>query len=74
LVQATNKRVQLLGRDWRLRFTRHPEVGAASDGDCDPPDAKGRTMRVKLNDDGATVHETILHEAIHGAFWWLDEQ
>jgi hypothetical protein len=30
-------------------------------------------MRVKLS-EGRVVHETILHESIHAAFWWFDEK
>ncbi len=64
-----NKRVKVLGKSWLLRFVRYPELGKKAYGDC-----LDNTMRVKIDEPGPKVFDTIVHETLRAACWWLDEE
>lgn len=44
-----------------------------NDGKCDPPDWPAKKMRIKLGLSEHAEMETIIHEALHGCLWDLDE-
>lgn len=67
-------RIKLLGQTWRLRFVKYPELGTGADGACDPPETSGKQIRVNAAAEPERIHEVIIHECLHGAFWWLDEE
>lgn len=66
-------RVRILGKFWD--FVRVPgNLLRGADGDCDPPSAKGKRIRVwdKLN--GERELAVTIHEALHAADWHKDEE
>jgi len=62
--------VKILGKVWNLRFA--PNM--ANRGDCDPPTAPGKEIRVlsNLRDEGRL--EVLIHEMVHAAGWHIDEE
>lgn len=68
------KRIKILGRQWLLKFTTYPELGLKTDGECDSPETPGRKIRIDSTLEPERLHEVIIHECLHGAFWWLDEK
>jgi hypothetical protein len=63
-------RVKILGKHWNLRFA--PNL--ANQGDCDPPTARGKEIRVASRLRGEERLEVLLHELVHAGIWNLDEQ
>ena len=62
-------RVRILGRFWELRFAS----GLSNRGDCDPPDKRGKEIRVSADLQGEERLEILLHELVHAAGWHIDE-
>jgi hypothetical protein len=62
-------RVRVLNRLWNLRFARN----MANRGDCDPPDQRGKEMRVSSALRGEERLEVVIHELIHASGWHIDE-
>jgi len=62
-------RVKVLGKIWRLRFA--PNMGAR--GDCDPPSAPGKEIRISSSLLGEERLEVLIHEMLHAAGWHIDE-
>lgn len=63
-------RVQILGKFWNLRFA--PNM--AMRGDCDPPTAPGKEIRISSRLRGEEKLEVVLHEVLHAGMWQLDEE
>lgn len=42
-------------------------------GDCDPPHAPGKTIRILKGQDQHTEFNTVIHEMLHAGLWDLDE-
>ena len=63
-------RVRILGKLWNLRFA--PNL--ANRGDCDPPTARGKEIRVSSSLRGEERLEVLLHELVHAAGWHIDEE
>lgn len=63
------RRLKILGKVWRLRFS--PNL--ANRGDCDPPHQPGKEIRVSSTLRGEELLEVLLHELVHAAGWHLDE-
>ena len=61
--------VTILGTRYRVRFTwlKH------DDGDCDPPGAPGKEIRVCTGIGEKKTLEVLIHEALHAADWHKDE-
>lgn len=62
--------ITILGKRWNLQFcARLPkdETGKELDGDCDPPTAKHRKIRVHKSLAGKELLETLIHECTHAA-------
>src|SRR5690606_41206628 len=53
--------VTLLGKRYRLRFVRMER----QHGDCDPPDAPGKEIRIDTRLEGEELAETLIHEMLH---------
>ena len=60
------RNIKLMGRMWRLRF-----VPKLTDrwGDCDDPQAKGRTIRISREAKGRKELEVLIHEMQHACNW-----
>lgn len=43
-------------------------------GECDPPDAPGKRIRIKRGLSEFDHLDTAIHEALHAAGWWADEE
>lgn len=43
-------------------------------GDCDPPNKKGKTIRIAKNLPPREELEVIIHECLHAADWHKDEE
>lgn len=62
-------RVQVLGKVWQLRFA--PNM--ANRGDCEPPDKRGKEIRISSSLYGEQRLEVLIHELLHAAGWHIDE-
>ena len=62
-------RVKILSKFWNLRFA--PNLG--NRGDCDPPTAPGKEIRVSSSLRGEERFEVLIHELVHAAGWHIDE-
>ena len=62
-------RVNILGKVWNLRFA--PNM--ANRGDCDPPNASGKEIRISSTLRGEERLEVLIHELVHAGMWNLDE-
>lgn len=65
-------RVNIMGRRYGLEFVRPQSAGW--DGECDPPDARRKSIRINRSLTGKRKLETIVHEFSHAAAWWLSEE
>ncbi len=63
-------RVKILSKLWNLRFA--PNL--ANRGDCDPPTARGKEIRVSSSLRGEERLEVLLHELVHAGGWHIDEE
>jgi hypothetical protein len=62
-------RVTVLGKVWQLRFA--PNM--ANRGDCEPPDKRGKEIRISSSLRGEQRLEVLVHELLHAAGWHIDE-
>jgi hypothetical protein len=62
-------RIKILGKLWNLRFA--PNL--ANRGDCDPPTARAKEIRIASSLHGEERLEVLLHEFCHAAGWHIDE-
>ncbi len=62
-------RVKVLGKVWQLRFA--PNM--ANRGDCEPPDKRGKEIRISSSLRGEQRLEVLVHELLHAAGWHIDE-
>ena len=63
-------RIRVLNRFWNLRFA--PNL--AHRADYDPPDERGKEIRVSSTLKGEEKLEVIVHELVHAAGWHIDEK
>ena len=63
-------RLTILGKHWNLRFARNLK----NRGDCDPPAAPGKEIRVESSLRDEERLEVVLHELVHAAAWHIDEE
>jgi hypothetical protein len=63
-------RVKILNKLWNLRFA--PNL--ANRGDCDPPTAPGKEIRISSRLRGEESLEVVLHELVHAAGWHIAEE
>lgn len=63
-------RVKVNEKLWNLRFV--PNL--SKNGDCDPPDAKGKEIRIWQGTAGQERLETVIHELLHAGNWHLAEE
>lgn len=66
-------RIKILGKHWKLRFVREPFGDTPRDGDCDPPHAKNKEIRVSTAIEGERKMAVLIHEMLHAAGWHIDE-
>ena len=64
--------VTINGERWRLEFSRLSD----RNGDCDPPTAPGKTIRIasRLLGRQQRLMADVLHECLHAADWSKDEE
>jgi hypothetical protein len=62
--------VTILGKRWRLRFTK---LARGTDGECDAPTDPDKEIRIAQGLGEKTQLETLIHEALHAADWSKDE-
>lgn len=60
------------GKRWNLRFV--PTLGPKKLADCDPPDARGKEIRIASGLRGERRLEVIIHELLHAGCWPLSEE
>jgi hypothetical protein len=63
-------RLTILGKRWNLRFARNLK----NRGDCDPPAAPGKEIRVGSSLRDEERLEVVLHEMLHAAGWHIAEE
>lgn len=63
--------VTLNKRRWKLRFV--PYLGPNKRGDCDPPETKGKEIRICSGQTPEREMDTIIHECLHAQGWHIDE-
>lgn len=68
-------RIRVLDRFWNVEFVS--SLGRTKDGpvhgQCDPPTAKNKTIRIWRGSKGEELLSTAIHEFLHAAGWHLDE-
>jgi len=64
-------RVKILDKFWELEFGR---VNSDQAGLCDPPDKKGKKMIIRPSLRGERCLEIVLHETLHAADYYKDEE
>ncbi len=64
--------VEILGKRWRLVFCRFRDESQL--GDCDPPDAKKKQIRISKEIRGEQKLNTIIHEIGHATAWHVSEE
>lgn len=62
-------KLHLAGKRWTLRFV--PRL--AVDGDCDPPAARNKAIRIAQQLHGERRLAVLIHEMLHATHWSLDE-
>lgn len=62
-------RVKLLGKWWKLLF-----IPMYFRGECDPPNTKGKEIRIRKTLRGEERLEVLIHESLHAVNWSLDEE
>ncbi len=81
-------KVKILHKIWTLLFvprggiltekratgTSKRGLDVADDGNCDPPDLKGKKIRIADNLEPKVELEVIIHECLHAADWYKDEE
>lgn len=68
-------RVKILGKFWTLRFV--PTLGTVEHplrGDCASPSTKNKSIRVLSGLRGEERLEVLIHEMLHAADWYRDEE
>lgn len=63
--------ITMLGKKYALK--RISYLGDAR-GDCDPPDAPNKCIRIASGLKGKEELEVLIHECMHAAQWHLDEE
>jgi hypothetical protein len=63
-------KVRIMGKCWNLRFTPLWSVR----GQCFSPTTKWKEIQVDSRLRGEERLEILLHETLHAACWWLDEE
>lgn len=61
-------RVRILGKYWRLRLN---VAGLSNGADIDDPTERNKEIRIGT--DSENEMEFIIHEALHGAGWHIEE-
>lgn len=62
--------IRLLGKRWKLRFTRLQKVA----GGCDAPTTPNKEIRIDSHLEGERLLEILIHECRHAADWSRDEE
>ena len=62
-------RYRVLGKSWNVIFQHMPD----DDGICDPPEKKGKKIKLRPALRGQVLVEAALHETHHAADWSKDE-
>ena len=63
----------IMGRRWNLVFVDHID-GQGARGECDPPDAPKKEIRIRARLNGEEKLEVLIHEMLHAASWHIDEE
>jgi len=75
--QQTSEAVVTIRRKrWLLRFVSNLGRDAAGHrlwGDCDPPNKRGKTIRILRGLNPHDELDTLIHEALHAGSWDLSE-
>ncbi len=66
-------RVSILGKFWRLLFTKDG-LGSKNWGLCDPPTLRDKAIRVDPDLKGQKRMEIIIHEVTHASGFHLSEE
>lgn len=66
-------KVKVRGRYWNLRFTAEG-LGPKKQGECQAPDVKGKTIKVRPGMSPLEELDTTIHELLHAGLWDLDEE
>jgi hypothetical protein len=62
--------IKLLGKVWLLKWVSRLK---GKWGDIDPPDQRGRAIRISREAKGRRLLIVLIHEMLHGCFWQIDE-
>lgn len=65
-------KIVILGRRWHYDGNA-ARVPGDRDGDCDPPNVKNKTIRVRRSLRGERRLAIAIHEMLHAAGWHIDE-
>ena len=65
--------VTINGRRWHLRFVENLKESSGALGECDPPTATRKQIRIDDSLRGELLLDTLLHEIEHAKAWHVDE-
>lgn len=65
--------IRILRRTWRLVFAERMQEAYGVFGDCDAPSQRSKAIRVDPSQTDSELLDTILHEMLHAAFPWMNE-
>jgi hypothetical protein len=65
-------RAKIRGKIWQI--VRIQKMPGDPHGECDAPYVKGKQIRIYGEQKGRELVDTVLHEALHAAFWDLDDE
>jgi len=63
-------RVKIAGKVWNFRFSNLKKCK----GYCDSPNSKGKEIVVRKNLPAKEELDVTIHELLHAADWWKDEE
>ena len=67
--------INVVGKRWGLRFVSRPDKkDKKCKGYCESPDKKNKEIVIQENLPPKEELDTTLHELLHAADWWKDEE
>lgn len=66
-------RVTIFGKSWDLIFTSR-RIRKEDDGHCEHVNEPGKQICIRSRLRGEHFLEVLLHETLHAADWWKDEE
>ena len=63
---------KFFGKNWRI--VRDNKLAKGTYGYCEPPDHKGKRIKLPINLEERELLTYAIHEALHACCWWMSEE